>query len=85
MSKDAERTSRFLTELFGWSLDERHMGAHGTYRMLMQGDRGLGGIVPLEHAPPEVPSHWIAYVAVDDCAATRERAQAAGARSASRP
>lgn len=78
MSKDAPRTADFLMQLFGWTLEERHLGDYGQYRLLQHGDRGLGGVVPLEHAPPEVPSHWMAYVAVDDCQAACERAKAAG-------
>ena len=49
------------------------MGEMGTYQMLMNGEEGIGGIVPLDENVP-VPSHWIGYVTVDDVDAALERA-----------
>jgi predicted enzyme related to lactoylglutathione lyase len=80
MSKDPEEAEKFYTALFGWTINPMDLGPMGTYRMLMNGEVGIGGIVPLK-APEEVPSHWIGYVTVDDVDAALERAENLGGQS----
>jgi len=45
--------------------------------MIYAGERGLGGIVALD-AAAGAPSHWIAYVTVDEVDAAAKRGEAAG-------
>ncbi|MDH5491860.1 MAG: VOC family protein [Myxococcales bacterium] len=69
MSSNPEEVEPFYANLFGWRIDAREMGGIGTYRMLIQGEKPLGGILPLM-GPPGVPSHWISYITTEDVDAT---------------
>ena len=53
---DLDRSVRFYTALFGWTVQEMNMGPAGTYRLFMKGDKGIGGAMT---APPGAPSHWL--------------------------
>lgn len=67
MTRDPGRAGAFYSELFGWRVQELDMGPMGKYKMLMNGPRqedGVGGIMPLDGAPAEIPNHWINYIGV---------------------
>src|SRR3954468_21722779 len=75
LSMNAEAAARFYASVFGWSIDPAN--ALG-YRQLSTGSDGIGGgIWP---APPEAHPFVQLFIAVDDVAASVERARAAGAR-----
>ncbi len=79
MTVDAEKATAFYTALFPeWNIKEIEMENGSLYRMIHVGEHDLGGIVQLVDAPPEVTSHWIGYVAVDDCDATVAKVQSLG-------
>lgn len=65
MSLDLEASKAFYNAVFGWTTKEVDMGPLGTYNMLHAGEKGVGGIVPFENNDG-IPSHWIAYVTVND-------------------
>jgi predicted enzyme related to lactoylglutathione lyase len=49
------------------------------YTTWQLGGRPIGGMLAMgEEFPPELPSHWRAYFAVEDADATVERIKAAG-------
>jgi predicted enzyme related to lactoylglutathione lyase len=75
MSRDAAASKAFYTELLGWRVDAVDM-AEGKYEMFFMGERGLGGVVPLDG--DELPSHWMPYIAVDDLQAGCDRAAELG-------
>jgi uncharacterized protein len=77
MTTDVERAKSFYAALLGWRYEIADMGGMGEYPMIYVGERGLGGIVALD-AAAGVPSHWIAYVTVDDVGAAAARGDAAG-------
>jgi predicted enzyme related to lactoylglutathione lyase len=63
---DAQGAMRFYGELFGWTFEA---SGNSPYQHIKAGERMIGGIRKTgldEHAPP----HWLAYVGVDDVAAT---------------
>ena len=72
-ARDVEVAKQFYAALFGW----RYKGSPD-YTEVHIGDRGIGGIMASK-APPEVPSFWMPYFAVDDCDATFAKAQSLGA------
>ncbi|MEN8150263.1 MAG: VOC family protein [Planctomycetota bacterium] len=80
MSTDPDVSREFFTKLFGWTVSPMDMGEMGTYQMLMNGETGIGGIVPLDDSVP-VPSHWIGYVTADDVDAALERGANHGGRT----
>ncbi|MDT4955640.1 MAG: uncharacterized protein QOJ02_3778 [Acidobacteriota bacterium] len=62
---DLETAKKFYTELFGWRLKESK-AAGMIYNEIVAGDREVGGMYQMTAEFGNTPSHWMAYVAVDD-------------------
>jgi hypothetical protein len=70
MTTDQAKSLAFYRALFPeWQINSIEMKDAGTYHVISVGGQDAGGIVDL---PPNagLSSHWIPYVAVDDCDAT---------------
>lgn len=78
MTTDMEKASRFYRELFGWQLQDTEMAGGGTYRMIRSGETEVGGMMQLTESHGGAPTHWMAYVTVDDVDAAVQRAGAQG-------
>ena len=79
-TRDVEAPKPFYRAVFGWEAETVPQGDH-VYTSWQLDGRPVGGMVELpSQAPAEVPSHWLAYFAVNDPDATAERATAAGGR-----
>jgi len=77
-TNDLTRARDFYTSLFGWDLQDVPMPASGgTYTMINVGG-GTGGGMML-NAAPGTPSHWMAYVGVEDIGVSTKRARELGA------
>lgn len=76
-TQDAEKAKKFYKSLFSWDLDELPMGQGGTYTMIRVGEGTGGGI--MKNPVPNAPSHWLAYVLVNDVAAATKKARELGA------
>jgi predicted enzyme related to lactoylglutathione lyase len=75
---DVAKAKQFYTGLFGWKLSEVPMpGGEGTYTLIDVGAGTGGGM--FQNPDPNVPPHWLAYVGVDDVAASTKRARELGA------
>ncbi|EMF58136.1 MULTISPECIES: VOC family protein [Streptomyces] len=62
LTRAPERVKSFYTTVFGWSVTA---GEHYTRWGLDGAD--FGGMIAMEDTfPPEVPSHWLPYFAVED-------------------
>lgn len=70
MTTDTKAAVAFYTALFGWRTQEMDMGPAGTYTMLFQGEKAVGGCAA---AQPGMPSAWLAYVESADTAATAKK------------
>lgn len=80
MTTDLTRSLAFYRELFPeWSLQKLPTGGDVVYHSIRANGLDCGGIVPIS-ADGGIPSHWLGYVAVDDCSAAVRRAEAAGGR-----
>jgi predicted enzyme related to lactoylglutathione lyase len=76
--RDAEVGKDFYTEVFGWKTEQVPMRGF-EYTVLRLGERGIGGLMPMgDEFPPEMPTHWMVYIAVDDADATAKRAEELG-------
>jgi uncharacterized protein len=73
-ARDVTVAKTFYSSLFGWNLKESP-----EYTELSTGDQAIGGILESK-SPPQVPSYWLPYIAVEDCEGTASQAQALGAR-----
>jgi predicted enzyme related to lactoylglutathione lyase len=84
MSRDPDRSERFYASVAG--LRVRRLGeGPGAYRMLLAGDRPVGGLTGPRPNTDVWPSggpagHWVGYFASDDIDAAADRAQALGAQ-----
>jgi uncharacterized protein len=75
-SNDLKRAREFYTKLFGWKLNDVPMPG-GAYTMIDVGEGTGGGM--MANQAPGMPSHWMAYVGVDDIGASTKRAKELGA------
>jgi len=76
VTKDAKKAQPFYGEALGWRVEGFPMGNY-TYDMIYAGETMIGG-----YAQPrgDQPSHWIAYVSVDDVDAAAKRAAESGGK-----
>ena len=77
VTKHAAAARRFYTSLFGWTTRDQDMGSM-TYTLFVNGTAETGGMMPMSPEWGDVPSHWLAYFAVDDCDGRAEAASMMG-------
>jgi uncharacterized protein len=73
---DVDKSKAFYGKLFDWKLEDVPMG-ESTYTMIGVGEGTAGGII--KNPMPGAPSMWLAYVNVDDLAASTAKAKSLGA------
>jgi uncharacterized protein len=73
---DVGKAKSFYGSLFSWTLEDVPVGPE-TYTMIKVGEGTGGGI--MKHPMPGAPSMWLAYVHVDDVAASTKKAKSLGA------
>ena len=79
ITPDPDRASQFFGDWLGWTVKEMP-GGQG-YRVIANGERSNGGMVPLDPATmPGVPPHWMPYFGTDDLAVAQARATELGGR-----
>jgi uncharacterized protein len=77
-----EAAKKFYTELLGWTLKEGDAGGGMIYNEIVAGGREQGGMYQIgpETGGGEGPSHWMAYVAVDDVDAKAKQVEELGGK-----
>jgi uncharacterized protein len=75
---DVDKAKQFYGRLFDWQMEDVEMGPSGRYTMIKTGTGTGGGI--MKHPMPGEPSSWLAYVEVEDVAASTRKAKSLGAR-----
>ena len=80
MSRDFAKAKSFYTTLFGWSSRDMDMGPGGTYTIWTKDGKDLGGGMQISAQMGGVPSHWLAYVAVDDVDASARKVTELGGK-----
>ena len=76
-STDVDKSKTFYTSLFDWKLEDMPMPGM-TYTTLSTGSTPGGGM--MKQMIPGAPSSWLAYVQVDDIAASTAKAKSLGAK-----
>jgi uncharacterized protein len=71
------KAKEFYSKLFDWKLEDLPMGPGSSYTMINVGTGTGGGM--MAGPDPKVPPHWLAYVGVDDIAASTKKAKSLGA------
>ncbi len=65
-TRDKAAAGKFYSELIGWEVVDSGMPGMD-YSMLKAGGKEAGGMMAMPpDVPKEVPSHWMAYLTVDD-------------------
>lgn len=78
-TRDVGAAEAFYTQLFGWGTRKQDMGSF-FYTSFTSGEHDAGGMMPMTEEWGDLPSHWLVYLAVDDCDATAEKARALGGK-----
>ncbi len=73
-TQDPVKAKTFYKGLFDWKLEDI---PGMSYTMVKAGEGTGGGI--MKNPVPGTPSHWLAYVLVDDVAASTRKAKSLGA------
>jgi predicted enzyme related to lactoylglutathione lyase len=82
---DADAAKAFYSRMFGWTACEQRANG-GVFTRLRLAGRDLGSLYQLSRAQRDsMPSHWTAYVRVDDLDYAAERATACGGQILVRP
>lgn len=76
-TNDTARAGRFYAGLFGWGLKTRE---DFPYVELMQGDRPIGGLFPMDEQMKGIPPYWGVYFQVADCDAAAAKARSLGGK-----
>ncbi len=73
MTNDVSKAKKFYQGLFTWKLEDM---PGMEYTMISVGEGTGGGM--MKNPVPNMPSHWMAYVLVDDVAAATKKAKSLG-------
>jgi len=77
-TKDLAKAREFYSKLFDWKLENMPAPGGGEpYTMINVGEGTGGGM--FANTDPKVPAHWLAYVGVEDIAASTHKARELGA------
>lgn len=79
MTNDVVKARKFYTELLGWGASDMPM-AEGQYTVFKVGDTQAGGMMKIDPKWGKVPSHWMAYITVDDVDASTKKAEKLGGK-----
>lgn len=79
MTTDVAKAKAFYGELVGWKTS---IWKAGEYEMWAARDGQVGGVMALDDGmrKAKVPSHWMAYVAVEDVDASAKQAESLGGK-----
>ena len=84
LTNDVDAAGEFYTKLFGWGTQVQQIGP-GPYTVFMVGDRPNGGMMKIAEEWGNVPSNWMAYIAVEDCDQCADKAKELGAKVTAPP
>ena len=76
---DLAAAQKFYVELLGWEIKES-TGAGMVYNEIVVNGQHVGGLYQMGAEFGNMPSHWTAYVAVDDVDASAKRVEELGGK-----
>lgn len=67
-TSDSPKAQEFYKKLFGWNLEQSKI-TEMDYKEIILDNKAVGGVMQMtkEWGDPLPPSHWMTYIAVDDC------------------
>ncbi len=85
LTGDLEASKTFFAEVCGWTYDDVPM-PNFTYTVAKSGGRMVAGMMDKSKTgDPAMPSHWMAYIGVDDVDAAAEKVAGAGGKVIQEP
>ncbi|MFH1313496.1 MAG: VOC family protein [Candidatus Eisenbacteria bacterium] len=79
LTRDVDGSKKFYADVLGWEMEAMPMEG-GSYTVVKAGGEAVGGIMTMPpQVPAQVPSHWGAYVTVEDVDAVAKKAKDLGA------
>jgi hypothetical protein len=80
-SQDVEKAKEFYRGLFGWKIEQSKV-TEMAYSEIHRGNTAIGGMMQIDKQWGEnwekIPTHWMTYIAVDNCDETLEKITAHG-------
>jgi len=76
-TRDAAAAKHFYTGLFGWSPEDRPIGAGACYTMFSIEGKSVAALYQQE-PQPGLPPHWLSYISVESADATVRRTRELG-------
>jgi len=76
-TRDVDKAKKFYKSIFDWRFEDMPMGNGMSYTGIHVGE-GTGGGMWTNPAAPNGPSHWLAYVNVENLDATIEKVKSSG-------
>lgn len=77
-ARDADAAAAFYADVIGWEAEAKEVAA-GPYTFFKRDDEHqVGGMMQMTEEWGDTPSHWMLYIAVDDCDAAAARAEELG-------
>ena len=80
VSRDADGSKKFYSQLFGWRIETMNMGPGADYTMMKAGDRSAAGLIRMPAEAGPAPTMWMSYVTVPNLEAAVAKAKALGAK-----
>lgn len=82
MTRDVPAAQKLYSAALGWTFDAMNMPDGTVYHICMSNGQMVGGMFDISKNPQmeQVPTSWMAYIAVDDVDAALEKAKAEGAQ-----
>lgn len=88
MTKDGAGFKEFYGKLFGWNIAEEAMSSGGSYMMFnLKADQPLGGAFQMnaDMLKQNIPTHWNAYITVENVDATVTKVAGLGGKVVQAP
>jgi predicted enzyme related to lactoylglutathione lyase len=85
MTRDVSTAEKFYAELLGWKAADSGMPGM-QYTIFKAGDKEISGMMAMPaEVSKEVPSHWMAYITVDDVDAVAAKVERLGGKLLNSP
>lgn len=79
LTDDPDKAAAFYKDVCGWTFEPFPMEDGGEYTVAMAGETPAGGIMNKAQTDmPDMPTHWTAYINVDDVDAAVAKVAGAG-------
>jgi len=80
VSRDAEGSAKFYSQLFGWTPEKMDMGPGMSYTFMKSGSQNAAGFLQMPKEAGQASTAWLGYVTVADLPRAVAKAKSLGAK-----